>query len=199
MKDSSFGSAAPKSRSINVGANLLGEWISERARQRQQVIRYGALLGASLLLAGLSVPPLWRAAGAAAHEASGLKQRVASLDEQLAIADKAQKAAHPGIVVKAMCDRTGGSFDRFMAQMNRVLGAGNSRMAFASVHGDVIAAQAHIVVQADAEDDGAADAFAQAASDPSASVDGIVTSRPSHLLAEQGVGFQYEKRIGVTP
>lgn len=197
MNDSSSGSAAPKNRSINVGANLLDEWISEQARLRQEIGRYGALLAASLLLAATVVPTLWRVSADSSRQAAKLRQGVKLLDEQLEITERARKAAGPGLVVKAMRDRTGESFDRLMTQMNRVLSAGNARTALTSLRCDIQGGEAHLVVQADSEEDGAADAFARDAGEVGSKVDAIVNSRPSRLLGPQGLGFQYEKRIGV--
>ena len=197
MNDSSFGSAAPKSRSLNVGANLLREWTTEQARRRRQVARYGALLGASLVLGVGTLPRLIGAENARAQEATRLRKSVAALDEQLAISDQERKAAQPALVVNAMDARADASLDRLLSQLSRILGAGNARLALTSLRCDVQAGEAHLVVQADAEEDGAADAFARNAGEQGAKVDAIVNSRPSHLLAPGGTGFQYEKRIGV--
>ena len=197
MNDSSFGSAAPKNRSINVGANLLGEWIAEQAALRREIGRYGALLAGCLVVAGAALPTLWRASTQASREAAGLRVEVAALDAQLVLSDRARKAAQPALVVAAMRDRTGGAFDRLLAQVDRVLGAGNSRTAMASMRCEVQGGEAHLVVQADAEEDGAADAFVRNAGEEGAKVDAITSSRPSSLLAPQGLAFQYEKRIGV--
>ena len=197
MNDSSFGSAAPKSRSLNVGANLLREWTTEQARRRRQVARYGALLGASLVLGVGTLPRLIGAENARAQEATRLRKSVAALDEQLAISDQERKAAQPALVVNAMDARADASLNRLLSQLSLVLSAGNARLAFTSLRCDVQAGEAHLVVQADAEEDGAANAFARNAGEQGAKVDAIVNSRPSHLLAPGGIGFQYEKRIGV--
>ena len=198
MNDSSSGNAAPKNRSINVGANLLDEWISEQAKLRQGIGRYAALLAASLFLAATVLPMLWRITADSSRQAARLSQGVKLLDEQLAITERNRKAAQPGLVVKAMRGRTGESFDRLMTQMNRVLSAGSARVALTSVRCDIQGGEAHLVVQADAEEDGAADAFARNAGEAGAKVDAIVNSRPSRLLSAQGLGFQYEKRVGVS-
>ena len=197
MKDSSFGNAALKPRTINVGANLLGEWIAERDRERREVGRYGALLGASLLVAALVLPTLGRESAQSSRQASEYRAKVAELDAALKVAEETKKAAQPGLVVKAMCVRTAGSFDRLLGELDRVLSAGSARTALASVRCDVSAGEAHLTVRADAEGDEAADAFARNAGEEGAKVDAIVSSRPSTALAPQGVGFSYEKRIGV--
>ena len=197
MNDSSFGSAAPKTRSLNVGANLLREWTTEQARRRRQVARYAALFGASLVLGVGTLPRLIGSVEERSREIIRLRKTLAALDEQLAISDRERKAAQPALVVDAMNRRTDGSHDRLLSQLARVLGAGNARVALTSLRCDVQAGEAHLVVQADAEEDGAADAFARNAGEQGAKVDAIVNSRPSHLLAPGGIGFQYEKRIGV--
>ena len=199
MNDSSFGSVAPKSRSINVGANLLGEWTAEQARRRKVVGRYAALSGVSLLLAVLTLPRAFVASGTMLREAVHMKRRLVELDAQLAISERERKAAEPALVVGAMDARTDASLDRFLEVVERALGAGNARTALASLRCDVQGGEAHLVVQADAEDGEAADAFARDAGEEGAKVDAIVNSRPSPLLGPQGLGFQYEERIGVKP
>lgn len=197
MNDSSFGSAAPKNRSINVGANLLAEWIAEQARLRREIGRYAALLGVSVLLSATVLPVLWRASTDASRQAAALHSDVKGLDAALAVSDHARKVAQPALVVEAMCGTTTASFDRLLTEVDRVLGAGNSRTAVSTFHCDVQSGEAHLVALTDAEEGGAADAFARNASDPRAKVDAITTSRPSHLLAPDGLAFVYEKRIGV--
>ena len=197
MNDSSFGSAAPRPRSFNVDANLLREWATEQTRRRRQIVRYGTLLVASLILVVSTLPRLIGSVGDESREAGRLRRSVAALDEQLVISDRERKEAQPALVVAAMDRRTDASLDRFLSQLSRVLEAGNARLALTSLRCDVQAGEAHLVVQADAEEDGAADAFARNAGERGAKVDAIVNSRPSHLLAPQGIGFQYEKRIGV--
>ncbi len=198
MNDSSFGSAGLKNRSINVNANLLSEWIAEQARLRREVVRYAALLGGALVLVVTAMPPLLSAASTEAGHGADLRRQIASFDASLKTADRARQAAQPALVVKTMCDRTTGSFGRFLGQLNRALGAGNARTAISSMRLDITGGEAHLVVVADAEEDGAADAYARNVSEEGAKVDAITSSHPSTLLAAQGIGFTYEKRIGVS-
>jgi hypothetical protein len=197
MKQSSFGNAAPKHRSIDVGANLLSQWAEEQAKLRKEIARYGLLLAAATLMATVATPSLWGRGNAAASKAASLRAETTDLDKQLEDTDKARKAAQPILVVNEMCDRTRKGFDFFRAQLERPLRSGNVRMALSNVRCEVVAAQAHVIAQAFAEDEGAAEAFAQNAAEQGAKVDGITTSRPSTLLGPNGLGFQYEKRIGV--
>ncbi len=197
MSDSSFGNGALKSRSINVGANMLGEWIEEQAKLRQQFARYGAVLSASVLVAVVACPILGRKAGVEGAELKGLKAGIAGLDEQLKIADKAKKEAQPAKIVHEMNERTRVSFDRFVGQLDHILRAGNPQMALAMLKLEMTSGEAHVTLQADAEDDAAAEAFAKNASEEGATVDSITSSRPSALLSTQGLSFLYEKKIRV--
>lgn len=199
MNESSFGSAAPKNRSINVGANLLGEWIAERSAARRNALRLGAVLGASVLVAAVALPVLWRAGTAASRQAAALRSEVKGLDDALAASGSARKAAQPSQAVATMRVRTGDSFERLLGGVGRVLAAGGARTALATLHGDVQGGNLHLLAQADAEDDLAVEAFARAAGEPAAKVDAITGSRPSPLLGPRGISFQYEKRISVAP
>ncbi len=197
MKQSLFGSAAPKNRTINVGANLLGEWIVEQAKLRREIARFGAVLAAAVLVGVAVVPPVWNSGTRCAVDAKKLKVGIAQLDAQLAITDRAKKEAQPALVVDAMCGRTRASFDFLIAQTEKVLRAGNPQMVLSGLRSDVTAGEAHVTVQAFAEDETAADSFARKVSDPDSKVDAITNSRPSALLAPGGLSFEYMKRIGV--
>ncbi|RYG25342.1 hypothetical protein EON82_07460 [bacterium] len=197
MKQSSFGNAAPKHRSIDVGANLLSQWAEEQAKLRKEIARYGLLLAAALMLGIGTTPWLWKRGSAIVTKAASLKTETAELDKQLEDTDKARKAAQPIVVVNEMCERTRKRFDFFRAQLERPLRAGNARMVLSNVRCEVVATESHLVAQAFAEEEGAAEAFARNAAEEGAKVDGITTSRPSTLLGPSGLGFQYEKRIGV--
>ncbi|GEM_PF-3257277 len=199
MSESSFGNAAPKSRSINIGANLLGEWIEEQARTRRDLARSFALLGLTVATVGIALPTLLRGAGEAGAKAAAMKGRVTKLDEALAVSDKARKEAQPTLAVEGMRGRTQASFDRLLDELDGALRAGNARTVLSSVHADVQAGEIHLIVLAEAEEDGAADAFARNAEEAGASVDAITNSRPSRLLGPQGLSFQYEKRTKVSP
>lgn len=198
MKPISFGSAAPKDRAIDVGANLLGEWIEEQARKRRATLRDGSILGASALFAVIVVPILLRSTGEASRNAAALKAGVTRLDRELEASDLAKKEAQPGLLVGEMCLRTRASFDRLLEQTDAILRAGNSHTALSSVRCDVQGGEAKFIVQAAGEDDAAADAFALSAGAQGAKVDSITSSRPSELLGPRGVSFTYEKRIGVS-
>src|SRR5205814_10700187 len=99
MKPISFGSAAPKDRAIDVGANLLGEWIEEQARKRRATLRDGSILGASALFALIVVPILLRSTGEASRSAAALRAGVTRLDRELEASDLAKKEAQPGLLV----------------------------------------------------------------------------------------------------
>ena len=197
MKQNLFGSAAPKSRPFDVGANLLGEWIAEQAKLRREIYRSCAIAGGSLAVAAVTIPILWQDGTAAAVQAGKLKLGVKQLDTQLVASDKARKDAQPSIVVGDMCKRTRASFDFLIGQTDRVLRAGNPHMVLSGLRTEVTAAEAHTTIQAFAEDDGAIDAFARKVSEAGAKVDAVTNSRPSPLLAPAGLSFQYEKRMVV--
>lgn len=197
MKQNLFGNAAPKHRTIDVGANLLGEWIAEQTKLRREIARYGAALTVAVLVGVAAVPALWNAGTRCVADVKKLKLGVAQLDAQLAITDKAKKDAQPALVVDAMCGRTRTSFDFLIAETEKVLRAGNPKMVLSGLRSDVTAGEAHITVQAFAEDETAADSFARKVNDPDSKVDAITNSRPSALLAPDGLSFEYMKRIGV--
>ena len=197
MKDTIFGSAAPKTRSINVGANLLSEWVCEQARLRREIGRALGLLAASVAVPAAVLPPLMRSASRTMATAAELRHGVADLDTALAVSEKARKAAQPSLLVDAMRLRTQASLDRLDGEILGVLRAGNARSALNDVRVEVQGGEAHFMVQALAEDEGATQAFVRAADDPSAKVAAITTSRPSELLGPHGLSFVYEKRVGV--
>ena len=197
MNHSSFGSAAPKDRGIDVGANLLGEWIEEQAQVRKASLRDGAILAASLLFALVAGPLLWKAVGESSSQAAVLRAGVARLDRELDVSGRARKAAQPALLVDEMRKGTRASFDRLMDRTNAVLRAGNPRTALSSVRCEVQGGEAHLVVQGFGEDDAAADAFARDAGDERTKVAAITSSRPSELLGTRGVGFEYVQRIEV--
>lgn len=197
MKQSSFGNAAAKHRSIDVGANLLGQWMGEQAKLKKETARYAVVLAGSLAIGLTFVPWLWGLGTTATQRASKLSQETKALNDQLQITDTARKAAEPAAVVSSMLDRTRASFDFVRATVERPLRSGNARMVLGNVRCEVAAAEAHLSVQAFAEDEAAADSFATAVADEGSKVDAITNSKPSTLLGPSGLSFQYEKRVGV--
>lgn len=197
MKQNLFGNAAPKNRSIDVGANLLGEWIAEQAKLRREIARFGAILGVAVLVSAATVPTLWESGTHAAADAVKLKAGIKQLDAQLAITDKARQEAQPKLVVDAMCDRTRNSFDFLIAQTERVMRSANPHMVLSGLRSDVTAAEVRVTAQGFAEDEDSADAFTRKVGDPASKADAITNSRPSSLLAPNGLSFEYMKRIEV--
>jgi len=175
----------------------LGQWLEEQTSLRRDAGRYVLVLTGSLVL-GLGVAPwLWGLGNSAGAGATSLSKQTKELAAQLAIADKAHKAAEPALVMSTMCDRTRASFDFLRGTIERPLRSGNPRMVLSNVRCEVAAAEAHLSVQAFAEDDSAADAFASLISEEGSKVDAITSSRPSVLLGPGGLSFQYEKRVQV--
>lgn len=199
MKHSSFGSVAPKTRTLDVGANLLNEWIEEQARLRHELVRYGLIAAAALV--GLVVGGSLMMSNIAlnAKRRLVLVRGIERLDKSLEASEKARKEAQPVLLVREMCDKTGGLFDILYGQLSKSLAAGNAHLALSNVREDVQSAEIHLVVQGFGENDASVQAYADAASDPNAKVASITNSRPSDLLGKDGVSFEYVKRIGVKP
>lgn len=80
---SSYGRVAPKTKSINVNANLLSQRIAERARLHDSIRKRIALTLMIGICAILFLPPIYRAKNAAAEQLVRHQKQAATLAAQL--------------------------------------------------------------------------------------------------------------------
>jgi hypothetical protein len=195
---SSPGSALPNIKTINVEANLLGEWLSKRDRRREEVVRYVALIGGLVVLAGVTVPLLAGVHASASRRAAKAHKRMTGLAATLQKFQAEKDAASPRLAHHEMLKTTRGQAERFMGQMVFLLNSGSSDMAFAAVQGDVLGGEMTLRCKADAKDFATARNFVSVAGGGEAVKSAVlVSSRSSEMLGPSGVSFEFIKRVEV--
>ena len=191
------GREAPSTKRIDVEANLLDEWIHERRETKKQIqLRIVATIG----LAGLG---LWSAgnlsnwrAGFAAKQAP-VAQRLKAIQSQYAEIVPATGANTP-VDVRAMAESTKKNADAYMGQIVALMNSASPSLAFSNVKADILGGEVKLTGQADAETYYAANEFIQRNNDASKGMNAtqVSTSR-SDLLANDGVSFQFVKKVRV--
>jgi len=192
---SSIGNAAPSNRSINVCVNLLTEWASDQARLRGELSRYVLGTGLALIFAVVTVPVLERAASKELVKQRALDARLAALGAQLQQAEAEKNVVAPKVERAQVLAETREHFDRFLGEFYVVLDAAKTGMAFATAKIEARSAEIVINCRADAENYEAAATFAELSGRTPNKVSTLSSTRPSSLLAPNGISFEYLKKV----
>ena len=194
---SSSGSAPPKTRSINVGANLLAEWASDQVRLRAQATKLALGVAACVCVAASIVVALNRMHSGVRSDMHGLAAKLQALREEVRLAEAEKTVLEPKLAIHAMRERTRGYLERFLGEAYGVLAAGSRDMSFNGVRTEVHAAEIVVDARADAKDYSVVESFARRAGALPSKFSGISSTRPSDVLGPEGVAFNYLKRVKV--
>jgi hypothetical protein len=195
---SSPGSALPNIKTINVEANLLGEWLAKRDRVREEVVRYLMLIGGVAAIALVALPVLWRVHSSAQAATAKAEKRMKQLGSTLAQYQSQKDEASPRLAHQEMLKTTRVQADEFLGQMVLLMNAASTDMAFGSVQADILGGQMTVRCKADAQDFATTRKFVtDAGVGPGVKSAVLVSSRSSELLGSNGVSFEFIKRLEV--
>lgn len=192
------GREAPSTKRIDVEANLLDQWVLERQETKTQIKQR------LFVLAGIVGLGVWGAT-ALNHWRAGVAIKQAPVAQRL----KAVQAQYSEIVpqntgtseaeIEKMAGTAKGHAEGYMAQVVALMNSASQSLAFSSLKVDVLGGEVKLSGQADAETYYAANEFIQRNNDASKGMNAtqVSTSR-SDLLANDGVSFQFVKKVRVS-
>lgn len=188
----------PKTRSLDLEANLLAERIQERQAVFAASKKALALI---LLLVFASVLILPYLAGkVATKRADYLKanKRALALAAQLQEAKAAKDAASQTLVFNNMLNETKARAETFCGRIILLLNLVPPNVALSTMKAEVLGGELQIRSVADAESLSGARSFVQQAANIPASKDSLlVSAKRNDTLADGGVGFEFIHRAQV--
>lgn len=194
------GRAAPDSeKRIDVDANLLGEWLSERSRLHR------GFRSRALGILAIAIVGSW-GVGALAQSKAAISKRAAPVAQRLKAVEADYAAIAPdsngdsAAAISTMLDETKKKGDAFVGQIIAMMNSAPPTIALSSLKADILGGEEKLTGQADAETFYAANEFIQHNNSPEKGMNAtqISTSR-SDVLAPGGVSFQFVKSMRVGP
>jgi hypothetical protein len=198
LEATTSGSAPVSSRTINVEANLLLEWLSESRRVRERAARLFLYLLSVLLAACVTCPLLYTALRSAQDRSGAAKGVLAIASAELEALDEERERLQPRMDESAMRKRLRDNAHAFLAHPILVMNAAPPEIAFQTIRITVVSGTLTIHCSADSETYQAAQAFAESAGKgPNLQSSLLSTVRRNDRLAPDGVGFDYVKEVKV--
>lgn len=200
LEATTSGLAQPKHKTINAEVNLLAEWQRERNRVNDRILRTAAVLTMLALLAVCTIPFLVSASRRASVRLEKANSELQHVHGQLDGMEAARKAAKPRIDEGTMRSTVKHEATQFVGHTVSVINAASAGMAFESITAEVIGGEMTLRCKADAESNAVVQSFlTQAGQGPNVNSTLLATAQRNGRLSKDGVGFEYVKRIGVTP
>jgi hypothetical protein len=201
MQDvSSHGRAQRSGKSINLEANILSEWTGATLALRQRIKLRVAALASVIIVGSLVLPQLnGISAGAAARvETAGVRNTAAA--KLAADLDRGAKENQPAVQAARMLVDSKRNLDTLLGNVTLVINAVPTSATFDTVHAEVVSAQLTITCKSQAESNAAGQAFVDAASKgPNVMYAVQASTMKSSLLADDGVAFDFIKRVNLQP
>jgi type II secretory pathway pseudopilin PulG len=194
---SSLGRVAPKTKSINVEANLLSERIAEHERVREGTAKSLIALLSVILLSAIVLPPLFRFEAAASQKAAAADLRLQNLDREVQDLQKQQDSAKPAIADKKLSIDVRKNADVYLGQLMQFLNLTTPDMAVADLKTQIDSGRMLITVRAEAENYAAAREFVAKASKGAEQDTALISTSRSATLSPEGVAFDLVKKITV--
>lgn len=194
------GREAPSAKRIDVEANLLEQWLEERSRARRMIqmrlVGIGVILVATVGVATV----LGRSRSAVSKKQSAVAQRLKAVRREYAEIVPATGDADPQATVDAILTGAKRNADAFMAQVVDLMNSASPAIAFSTLKADVLGGEVKLTGQADADTYYAANEFILRNNDATKGMNATqISTQRSDLLANDGVLFQFVKRVKVSP
>jgi hypothetical protein len=200
LEASTSGHAQPKHKTINAEVNLLSEWQRERDSLSEQITRTAIVLTLAAMITFGSAPFLFRAFFGSDRRLHSAQSKHDDGSATLAELDKLKRAATPRLDQGAMRDTVAREAKQFLGHTLSVMNAAEAGMAFESVTADVISGELTINCKADAESNSVVQSFIDDAGKGAHVTSTLLrTAQKNGKLSQDGIGFEYVKKIEVTP
>jgi hypothetical protein len=193
-----LGRGLHKNKSINVEANLLDEWLSERRSLESRVrLRYTITFGIVLACAVLIPAGLSLVANASRTEKVS-QERFDAMELQMKALDAKGKAAEPVLRYQDLAVTERRRDDLFLGHILLIFNAAPNKVVLSKLKADVVGGDETIVCSAESEDLASGNEFVNDASKgPNVEFAVLSSSHKSSTLAKEGIGFDFNKKVGV--
>lgn len=194
----SNGHAAHKTKSINVEVNMLESWLQNRAQLETKLKqRIATLIG--ICTAGLVLLPLadsYRRSASTLATQQGAKLVV--LNKQVTELESKAKMASPSLENDAIHTSSLRRFDSYLGEVLALFNRAPEGVALTSFKSEVLGGEIQMRAVAEAESSSIGRTFVEKAGEGANVIASLqVSSRRSKLLGEQGISFDYVKKVKV--
>lgn len=190
--------APPKSKTINVEANLMAQRLIERRALLESNRRRVLILSAIIFSAMLSLPALVAWLSAATDAAQGAERRESQLRKRIADMKVKQDSARPVIQESQLLSVVGIRSNAYLGRLAQFLNCVETDMALSSLKVEVIAGQMKITSTAEAESYETYKKFVTRCQE-AVGMDNVFprSVKASSLLGPKGVVFDIEHKAKV--
>lgn len=192
---SSHGRAAPRTKSINVEANLLAERLAERERIRRSNLLNLLMLGAALASAAAVLPFLHNWESRESKAQATLQAQVSVLTRQLTDLQKQQENLKPQIADGQLTSKLTEEANLFVGQTTSFLNSATPESVFDSLKVGLNAGQIELVAKADAQNYSAVKEFFANAAKGYEKGTVLISTRRSDLLGSDGINFDISRKV----
>jgi hypothetical protein len=195
---STHGRVAPKTKSINVEANLLAQRLAEVATIREAAQKRLMTLGVAAFTALVLLPPVYRSqarAGATLHKMEGQEKVIAA---QIAKLQKQQEQVKPVLEDEKVLSDVKKHSKEFLGQLILFLNTANPSVSLGSIKCSVSGGEMGFVTRAEAENYRIAAEFVSLnAKGPNTKETNLSSMKRNSLLWPDGVTFELSKKVKV--
>ena len=198
LEANSVGRAAPKTKTINVEANLLAERISERERVRERVTRRLVGIAAVCLLSLLCLPTLFTLKSEAAKQVGADRTQLAIVSRQLSESQNLQESVRPMLAEQDLATKVHSYASAFIGQNLAVMNSASAALAFSTMKTDVLSGEIRTTITGEAESSTAIHEFVKAVERaPHTKSANLKSQRLSAVLSQHGASFDFERKAVV--
>ena len=188
----------PKTKTINVEANLMAQRLIEQRQLLESTRRRFVMLIAVVMSALFTLPALFSWMSAATRSASMAADREAQLQTRLLAIQKKQDTARPAIQESQLLGVVRGRSNSYLGRLAQFLNCVEPDMALKALKVEVLAGQMKLSAQAEAESYDSYKKFI-ARCQEAVGKDNVFprSVKASGLLGERGVLFDIEHKVQV--
>ena len=201
MQDmSSHGRVQRSGKSINLEANILSEWLGATAALRQRLKLRTVVLAAVICGGSVALPQLSGMSAAMAGRAARAQARNAQSAKVEAELDRRAKAEEPRVQEARMLADSRANLNTLLGNITLVVNAVPTSVTFDTVRAEILDAELTMTCKSQAENDAAGQLFVDGASKGPNVVYAVQASTmKSNVLADNGVAFDFIKRVNLEP
>ncbi|MHB8635901.1 MAG: hypothetical protein ACYC96_05450 [Fimbriimonadaceae bacterium] len=197
---SSHGRAQRSGKSINLEANILAEWSGASVALQQRIRLRTIALVVILAVGAILLPQLDRLGKRASAAVVAARARNGKSARAAAEWDRRTRAEQPLVQEADMLAASKANVDTLLGNITLVVNAVPTSVTFDVLHAEVVDAELTITCKSQAESNAAGQQFVDAASQGPNVVYAVQASTmKSNVLAEDGVAFDFIKRVNLEP